>query len=39
MIKYYQSSGQLHLDTGEILYGHSGVKAFSNNPDAQHLQD
>jgi len=39
IIKYYQSSGQLHLDTGEILYGHSGVKTFSNNPDAQDLKD
>jgi len=35
MIKYYQSSGELHLDRGVILYGHSGVKGLSNNPDAQ----
>jgi len=34
-MKYYQTSGELHLDTGEILKGHSGIYTLSNNPDAQ----
>jgi len=36
MIKYYQSSGELHLDTGEVFKGFAGAPGFINNPEAQH---
>jgi len=39
MIKYYQSSGELHLDTGEILKGFAGAPGFINNPYAQDRKD
>jgi len=39
MIKYYQSTGELHLDTGEILKGHAGIPTYSNNPEAQHRKN
>jgi len=39
MIKYYQSTGELYLDTGEVLKGHAGVPRYSNNPEAQHLKN
>jgi len=38
MIKYYQSTGELHLDTGEILKGFAGAPEFINNPEAQNLK-
>jgi len=34
-MKYYQSSGELHLENGTMLKGHSGIFSLSNNPDAQ----
>jgi len=38
-MKYYQSTGELHLDDGTMLKGHSGTYTYSNNPDAQHIED
>jgi len=38
-MKYYQSTGELYLDDGTVLKGHSGVFSFSNNPEAQHQKD
>jgi len=39
MIKYYQSTGELHLDTGEVLKGHAGARGYINNPEAQTEQN
>jgi len=38
-MKYYQSSGELHLENGIVLKGHAGTPAYSNNPEAQHIED
>jgi len=38
-MKYYQSSGELHLDIGEILKGFAGAPGFINNPEAQNEKD
>jgi len=37
-MKSYQTSGELHLDTGEILKGHAGAPGFINNPESQNLK-